>query len=301
MPRRVLLLLALAAVFLGAAAAGAEGPVRERLRARVQERMEGRTETRGGGALARLAGLDVAYWLPDAGAYPAPLVIFSHGLYGCKTQSVFLMQALAQNGYIAVAPGHQDASCGGGSPGRPQERLARYDDWSDRTYAGRAADIKNLFAALQADKVWARRIDWAHVALAGHSLGGYTAVGLAGGWPSWKMEGIQAVLALSPYVGPLLKGGGIARIGVPVMYQTGTRDLGVKPSVSRAGGAFDQTPSPAWLVEFRGTGHFGWTDLQKGSQGAIVRYSLWFLDRTLKGSDAPLFRDENGVADLRAK
>ena len=26
----------------------------------------------------------------------------------------------------------------------------------------------------------------------GHSLGGYTVLGLAGGWPSWKLPGIQS-------------------------------------------------------------------------------------------------------------
>ena len=32
--------------------------------------------------------------------------------------------------------------------------------------------------------------------LAGHSLGGYTVLALAGAWPSWKLANVRAVLAL---------------------------------------------------------------------------------------------------------
>ncbi len=42
------------------------------------------------------------------------------------------------------------------------------------------------------------------IGAAGHSLGGYTVVGLGGGWPRWKDGRIRAVLALSPYVQPFM-------------------------------------------------------------------------------------------------
>ena len=42
--------------------------------------------------------------------------------------------------------------------------------------------------------------DWKRCGLVGHSLGGYTLLGLGGAWPSWRFDGIKAVLALSPYV-----------------------------------------------------------------------------------------------------
>lgn len=287
-----------------ACAAQADGPLRDRLRERVQQRMQGKMQERGPVAETQLAGLSVAYWLPDAGAYPAPLVAFSHGFGGCKTQSVFLMEAMAQSGYVVVAPDHADARCGSqnkdGGFGRPDEKFRAYDKWTDKTYANRGSDIRNLIAALQKDEGWARRIDWAHVALAGHSLGGYTALGLAGGWPSWKMQGVQAVLALSPYAVPYAQSGDLAHLGVPVMYQSGMRDLGVKPALVKEGGVFERTTAPAWYVEFDKTGHFGWTEIQKSVHDNIVHYSLWFLDRVLKGSDVPLARNE-GVADLRAK
>src|SRR2546421_147846 len=76
---------------------------------------------------------------------------------------------------------------------------------------------------------------------AGHSLGGYTVLGLAGGWPSWKLPEVKAVLALSPYCSPLAQKGRLSAIKVPVMYQGGTRDLGITPSVIKGRGAYDQT------------------------------------------------------------
>lgn len=295
--------LIVAALALVAGAAQADGPFRDRIRERVQQRMQERAQQDAPPAdETEIVGLSIAYWLPPEEAYPAPLVVFSHGFGGCKTQSVFLMQARARHGYIVFAPDHADARCGGagGSFGRPEEKFRASGNWTDKTYADRGRDIKNLVAALQKDELWAKRIDWAHVALAGHSLGGYTALGLAGGWTSWKMQGVQAVLALSPYAAPYAQSGDLAHLGIPVMYQSGTRDLGVKPALVKEGGVFDKTKAPAWYVEFDKTGHFGWTEMQKSAHDNIVHYSLWFLDRALRGADAPLSRAE-GVADLRSK
>ncbi len=63
-----------------------------------------------------IAGRRVAMWKP-AGEPPPdgyPVILFSHGFTGCGTQSVFLTEALAQDGYFVLAPNHRDAGCGGG-------------------------------------------------------------------------------------------------------------------------------------------------------------------------------------------
>src|SRR5919202_1502655 len=61
----------------------------------------------------RIGDVDAVVWKPDAkiGA-PLPVVVFSHGLYTCATQSRFLTEALADSGYLVIAPNHRDASCG---------------------------------------------------------------------------------------------------------------------------------------------------------------------------------------------
>ena len=45
-----------------------------------------------------------------------------------------------------------------------------------------------LLAALRDVGYLSPRIDWSRLALAGHSLGGYTVLGLAGAWPQWLGE-----------------------------------------------------------------------------------------------------------------
>lgn len=285
------ILLCLLACLL-AAPAHAEGPLMKRLHDRMAAKQTGDA------AVMEIAGLKTAYWLPETAA-PAPLVIFSHGFGGCKTQSKFLMQALAANGYVVVAPDHADAMCGLGMQ-RPAEKFRDIEKWTDQTYKNRGDDIRNLYAALKSDDAWHARIDWKRVALAGHSLGGYTVVGLAGGWSSWKMDGIGAVLALSPYVGPYVENGDLAHLAAPIMYQGGTRDTGITPMVKKKHGAYDKTSSPAYFVEFDKTGHFGWTDLSQASQTRVVKYSLWFLDHALNKIDVPM-PHEDGVSDIREK
>ena len=115
------------------------------------------------------ARLDVTVCQPDEVAPVAPpIVVFSHGFHGCATQSRFLMTALAAAGYLVVAPNHRDATCNGGS--------AR----------------------------WIDRPEW-RFGLIGHSLGGYTVLGLGG-------ASVSAVLSL-------LRSGVVAEDGN--VHQTG--------------------------------------------------------------------------------
>jgi pimeloyl-ACP methyl ester carboxylesterase len=213
------------------------------------------------------------------------------------------MAALARAGYLVVAPDHADAlSRAGGTPGRPELFFRKPEQWSEATYQDRARDITSVVAALKANERFTRRVDWSRLALAGHSLGGYTALGVAGGWPGWKLADVRAVLALSPYANPFLHHGDLAGLGCAVMYQSGTLDIGVAPFVIRPGGIYDKTGSPAYLVELRGAGHLAWTDLNPRFHAVIIDYSVAFLDRYLKGDKAadPGQR-RSAVADLRVK
>ena len=252
-----------------------------------------------------LAGLRVAVWSPPAGAQvKAPVVVFSHGFHGCATQSRFLMEAVAKAGYLVFAPNHRDATCDGGRAkwrDPPEAKFGRVDAWSDAVYRDHADDIRRLVDALKGDERWRDRADWSRLGLAGHSLGGYTVLGLGGAWSSWKLAGVKAVLALSPYDQPFLAKKTLGGLAAPVMYQGGTRDLGITPSVRKPGGGYDQSPAPKYFVEFEGAGHIAWSDFPSEGHGAIVAYSLAFLDRYLrdKPADPLLTRKSPGVAELR--
>jgi predicted dienelactone hydrolase len=262
----------------------------------------GRGRAANGSETTQIAGLRVSIWRPAAAHGRAPLVIFSHGFHGTSTQSTFLMKALAADGYLVVAPNHKDAIGGGHLSEPPEAGFGRPDTWTDRTFRDRADDVRNLIAALKADQQWNAAIDWSRFALAGHSLGGYTVLGLAGGWASWQLPEVRAVVALSPYASPFIQKKALGAITAPVMYQGGTRDIGITPTLRKPGGAYDQTPAPALFVEFRGAGHFAWTDLEALFQPSINAYALAFLDRYVKGDRAADFSTKRAdVIDLRSK
>lgn len=305
MRKRIVGFLLMTVLIVAAIPAQADGPLRERLRERMQERMTERKAGQPSRQTAvqtqQLAGLSVAYWHRAEQSSQAPVVLFSHGFNGCKTQSTFLMEAMATSGYAVFAPDHADAGCKGRETrGKPDEKFGDAAKWNDQTYANRAQDIRNVLAALKADAFWSNRLDFDRVALVGHSLGGYTMLGLAGAWPGWRMHEIKAALVLSPYAAPFVEQQTLGGVHVPVMYQGGTRDFGITPIVNRKGGAYDQTPSAAYYVEFDEAGHFAWADIKADKHAAIIHYSLWFLDRTLKGTTSSLDR-QVGVTDLRSK
>jgi dienelactone hydrolase len=247
--------------------------------------------------------MDVTVWEPTpAAASPWPVVIFSHGFHGCATQSRFLMEALAAAGYVVFAPNHRDATCSGGGSSwidKSSIPFREVERWNDSSYRDRAEDIRRLIDAIHADTRYRSRADFSRLALAGHSLGGYTVLGLAGAWPSWKLAGVKAVLAWSPYSQPFAAHRTLSGLAAPVMYQSGTWDLGVNPTMHKAMGSYDQSPMPKYYVEFERIGHFAWADVgRESAREGIVGYSVWFLDHYVKAqpADPRLTQSAPGVA-----
>ena len=249
----------------------------------------------------RIGDVDAVVWTPDSrvGA-PLPIVVFSHGLYTCATQSRFLTEALANAGYLVIAPNHRDASCGfsfrwpGMSrlPGKPPAL------WSDEDFRDRADDIRGLVRALTDDARFRGIADVARIALAGHSLGGYTVLGLAGAWPKWTLPGVKAVLALAPYALPFEHSAGLKHLQAPVMYQTGEFD----PIFTRPlRGAFEQFPEPKYYVEIENAWHLTWADIGMLHPPTIVAYAVAFFDRYLKDAVDTSLLDGGRVRAASAK
>ncbi|MBX9772641.1 MAG: dienelactone hydrolase family protein [Candidatus Obscuribacterales bacterium] len=230
---------------------------------------------------AQIAGLDVAIWEPENASGPMPLVIYSHGFRTTGTISSALLKDLADAGYLVIAPTHQDSFKKGIH--KKQENFMRIDKWNDSTYRDRGEDIKNLIAALRQDPRWNSRIDWSKVALAGCSLGGYTVLGLAGAWSSWKIPQPKAVIALSPYCHPYILRETLGNITVPIMYQGGTKDKWITPFVKKSGGAFSQSHSPAIFVEFKNANHFAWSNVNRDEdqKKLMSHYCVEFLNKYL--------------------
>jgi len=251
-----------------------------------------------------LGGLKTTVWSDASARGKQPVLLFSHGFHGCGTQSRFLMEAMAADGFLVFAPNHADAACDGGESSWTEKAampLTQPETWDASTYKDRFDDFRRLIEAIKADERFRDRADWSRLGLVGHSLGGYTVLGMAGAWPEWKLPGVKAVLALSPYAQPFTVKKTLGGLAAPVMYQSGTLDLGVKPTVHRELGSYDQSPAPKYYVEFDRAGHFAWTNVGRAERSGIVFYSLAFLDHYVKGAaaDPMLTRSRPGVADYR--
>jgi predicted dienelactone hydrolase len=252
---------------------------------------------------------------------PAPLVVFSHGDLGCGLQSVTLTEELARHGYVVAAPDHADAAlCHTLTPARgarseppAQPAILSPDQWSEGSRVDRRRDIEAIIDTLLADREFGALIDPRRIGLAGHSLGGYTVVGAAGAWPSWRDDRVRAVLALSPYVMPFQVKGTLQEVRIPIMYQGGTLDAGITPFLTGPNGAFTVARSPAYLVVLRRAGHFAWVNCERehttrsclehvSNARLAAAYAIAFFDRHLKGAPAPLLdRPGTEVAQLRIK
>jgi predicted dienelactone hydrolase len=261
--------------------------------------------TEAGQDSVRFGALDVTVWSQRTETNAKqPVIIFSHGFHGCATQSRFLMEAFAADGYLILAPNHRDATCNGGKGSWFSKAEIPFRDpgkWNESAYRDRADDIHHLVATIGTDNRFRPRADLSRVALAGHSLGGYTVLGSAGAWPNWKLPGVKAVLALSPYSQPFLLHGTLSALSAPVMYQGGTRDFGITPTLQKTSGAYDQSPEPKYFVEFDKAGHFAWADVGITAHEEIVAYSLAFMNHYVKGEPAKpsLTKRIPGVALIR--
>ncbi len=178
--------------------------------------------------ITRIAGLDVAVWRPAGDGGKHPLILFSHGWSGCKTQSGHLMAAFAAQGMLVMAPDHADNGCVSGlrCPAPAARSSLTPKTWTDghATRTG-AHDITRPSGGGSVRRQdMGRLIDARRVALVGHSLGGYTMLGLAGAWPGWQIEGIAAVVALAPYAATFTTAGKLADVTTPMLFQAGDQD-----------------------------------------------------------------------------
>lgn len=248
-----------------------------------------------------VGGIDGVMWSSSTSIAEAqPIVVFSHAMHMCPTQSRYLMRALADAGYLVLAPRHADSNCRLSIPGLSRQGFKPSLFWSDDDFRDRADDVRRIVAALPHDARFRGRVDSSRLALVGHSLGGYTVLGLGGAWPSWKLEGVRAILAFTPYSLPFQRSEGLRKLSAPVMYQAGTLDQVFTLPLIVSG--YDQSPAPKYFVEFTTAAHLAWTDLWLGGHDEIVGYTLAFFDYYVRGkpSSATLRTKLPGVFTLRS-
>jgi pimeloyl-ACP methyl ester carboxylesterase len=225
-----------------------------------------------------------------------PLLIFSHGFLGASDQSIFLTESFARAGYIVASMNHTDALA--------QPRLHPLDKpefghprhWDDTKYRDRREDVTALLDQLLAwnktvGSPWEGRIAEDAIGGVGHSLGGYTLLAMAGGWPSWKEPRLKALVLYSPYAQPFIAKGG--PIAIPVLLQGGTLDIGITPFLPPV---YRKLGGPKAFLVLKNESHFAWTNLislgktttecvSDGNAGLILTHTLAWLDHYLLESN----------------
>jgi predicted dienelactone hydrolase len=199
----------------------------------------------------------------SCGAFP--LIVCSHGLGGCSTQSLFFTETLARQGNVVAAPDHADAVCrvhGSGGPLTREQQPSIFDPsaWTPAAYADRKDDVERVIAQLTSG-TWASSSDASRIEVVGHSLGGYTALGVVGGWPSWRDARSKTALLFSPYSLPFSIQATLGGVQVPLMYQGADGDVGITPFLEEPQGAYAASKAPKYFVKVRGGNHFSWTDI----------------------------------------
>jgi len=184
----------------------------------------------------RSRDLPLLLYLP-AGAGPAPVVLFSHGLGGSRTGSAFLGQHWAGRGYVAVFLQHPGSDDGVWKDApRLQRMSAMRRAASADNFLLRVQDVP---AVLDQLAVWntnrssplAGRLDLAKVGMSGHSFGAVTTEAVSGerlplGGQKYTDPRIRAAIAFSPSTP---QGGNAAKafgdVHIPWLLMTGTKDI----------------------------------------------------------------------------
>lgn len=104
---------------------------------------------------------------PAAGRFP--FVVLSHGMFGNAHNQAWLAGALAQQGYVVAAISHPGTSTWSREPDETRQL------WE------RPRDVSRVIDYVLTSPELAEHVSPAGIFMAGHSLGGFTAVALAGG------------------------------------------------------------------------------------------------------------------------
>jgi predicted dienelactone hydrolase len=236
-----------------------------------------------------------------------PVILFSHGFLGGPDQSIFLTEGLARQGYIVAAIGHADGLLQPKEKPIPSPDFGNAKSWNEEKFRDRREDVVALLDHLVAESgkkatTWTGHVDEAAIGAAGHSLGGYTTLGLIGGWQQPTEKRIKAALALSPYTLPYHSQGNLQTVSVPVMFQGGTFDLGITPLIPPA---YQKLIGPKYYLVLKNENHLGWTNFaaigktttevtKRGNPQLMLDYSIAFFDRHLRGEkDVKLLDEKN--------
>lgn len=233
------------------------------------------------------------YWSRDSSG---PLVVISHGFGADRRFLGYLAYHLATHGFTVVALEHPASNVAWLTEITLSAQLGKINDILPATeFIDRPKDISFLLDQLERVNRYSTmlrgRLNTGQVVVIGHSLGGYTALALAGAeldsagirqfcadlgpvglspadWlqctaaelpeqkGSLKDPRIAEVMLFNPVIGRLFSEKSLSAIKVPTLVLTGTEDT-IAPAVSQQLLPFSQLKAPKYLVTAVGGTHLG--------------------------------------------
>ena len=251
---------------------------------------------------------------PRAEGGPYPFLAFSHGYGGSGLSAVFFTEALAARGWIVACPDHHDKhSAVRIRTGQEKDfdRLGLLQHAKEIAASGPGDRSKYLYrldemrlvldGMLTADQ-FGKLIDRDRIAVGGHSLGGFTALGLSGTIKERHDPRIKAVLLFSTGAGGyLFREDELAAVRIPSMLFMGEREedqrRGSETMSQLSAKIFRNVSSPKYFLEIKGANHFSFnnrfaetrrTGLLSGTEEqfeVIRRYSIAFLEKHVAGRE----------------
>lgn len=247
----------------------------------------------------RLGTFDVRVTYPKGDA-PAPVLVFSHGLYGSKDAYQVLARFWASHGYAVIQPTHPD-SLKEGFKGQADAMRA----WDERPK--QISHVIDSLATIE-EKTGAK-LDRERIGVGGHSFGAHTSmlVGGAVAYPGLLAKGtsfrdprVKCTLLISPQgVGGLFRNDSWKDYPVPALVITGSLDTSpvndTKPEDRLA--PFNLGPAGRMHLLWIEGAHHGFGGISgsrfkgagppdEGQVWVVEQASLAFLDAFVKGDEA---------------
>lgn len=184
-----------------------------------------------------------------------PVVFFSHGNGGTRTQNTFWCDYLASHGYVIVSADHTANARVTIIKGKP---IIYQNDQRENSAVDRPKDMSFLLDQMTlwnggADSRFSGKLDLTKPVAAGMSFGSWTAIVTADKDPRFK-----SVIAMSSAPEEH------TNLTVPSLYMLGTEDRTIKAQGNeRIRSAFSKHTRDGFLLELKNGGHYSFTDVFK--------------------------------------
>ncbi|MCL2769562.1 MAG: hypothetical protein FWD42_05550 [Solirubrobacterales bacterium] len=215
---------------------------------------------------------------PARASGPFPLVVFGHGFAVTPGSYARLLDAWASAGYVVAAPTF------------PEESPEAAGGPNEADLPNQPTDMRFVITHMLAANAEPRSslhglLSPAHIAVAGHSDGGDTALAVAYD-PAFRDPRVAAAVILSgaeiPQLGPFT----FPTHGPPLLATQGSADTINLPSATSE--FFESAPTPKYLLALLEAGHLTPYERQEPQLAIVERVTIAFLDLYLRGDTSQL-------------